>query len=106
MTYSTRRTLLADMARFTAALPLIDWSRDVAQQRMPRIGFMSGGEPSLISSFEDEMRRLGYSPGQEHPYRNDRRQYVGTWEPAAIGAVTAPTAVWFGPTQMWPGWET
>ena len=63
MTYPTRRTFLADMARFTAALPLIDWSRDIAQQRVPRIGFMSGAEPSLISSFEDEMRQLGYAPG-------------------------------------------
>jgi hypothetical protein len=24
---------------------------------------MSGAEPSLIASFEDEMRKLGYSPG-------------------------------------------
>lgn len=63
MTYPTRRTLLADMARFTAALPLIDWSRPIAQQRVPRIGFMSGAEPSLIASFEDEMRQLGYAPG-------------------------------------------
>ena len=64
MTCPARRTFLADMVRFTAALPLIDWSRDTAQQRVPRIGFMSGAEPSLISSFEDEMRKLGYSPGK------------------------------------------
>jgi hypothetical protein len=64
MTCPARRTFLADMVRFTAALPLIDWSRDMAQQRLPRIGFMSGAEPSLISSFEDEMRKLGYSPGK------------------------------------------
>jgi ABC-type uncharacterized transport system substrate-binding protein len=51
------------MARFTAAFPLIDWSHGGAQQRVPRIGFMSGAEPSLIASFEDEMRKLGYSPG-------------------------------------------
>ena len=65
MTYPTRRTFLADVARLTAALPLIDRSRDLAQQRVPRIGFMSGAEPSLISSFEDEIRTLGYSPGQD-----------------------------------------
>jgi putative ABC transport system substrate-binding protein len=64
MTYSTRRTFMTDMARFTAALPLIDWSRDRRQQRVPRIGFMSGAEPALISSFEDEMRKLGYSAGE------------------------------------------
>src|SRR5688500_8360122 len=52
------------MVRFTAALPLIDWSRDQAQPRVPRIGFMSGAEPSRISSFEDEMNKLGYSPGK------------------------------------------
>jgi putative tryptophan/tyrosine transport system substrate-binding protein len=64
MTFSTRRTFLTDIGRFTAAFPLIDWSGDMAQQRVPRIGFMSGAEPSLISSFEDEMRTLGYSPGK------------------------------------------
>ena len=61
----TRRKFLADIARFTAALPLIDCSRATAQQRVPRIGFMSGAEPSLIASFEDEMRKLGYSPGKD-----------------------------------------
>jgi len=64
MTYSPRRMFLADIMRFTAALPLLDWSGDMAQQRVPRIGFMSGAEPSLISSFEDEMLQLGYSPGR------------------------------------------
>jgi ABC-type uncharacterized transport system substrate-binding protein len=63
MTSSTRRTFLADIARLTAVLPVIAWSRDMAQPRVPRIGFMSGAEPSLISSFEDEIRKLGYSPG-------------------------------------------
>ena len=64
MPYSTRRTVVTSLARFTAALPLIDWPRDIRQQRAPRIGFMSGAEPSLIASFEDEMRKLGYSPGK------------------------------------------
>ena len=64
MTHPTRRTFVAGMARFSAALPLMDWSRGVAQQRVPRIGFMSGAEPSLIASFEEEMRKLGYTPGK------------------------------------------
>jgi putative ABC transport system substrate-binding protein len=64
MSDSPRRTFLADLARFSAALPMFVWPRDMAQQRVPRIGFMSGAEPSLISSFEDEMRKLGYSPGE------------------------------------------
>lgn len=59
-----RRGFLVDMARFTAALPVIDWSRAMAQQRVPRIGFISGAEPSLVSAFEDEMRKLGYSAGE------------------------------------------
>ena len=64
MTYSTRRTFLADTARLAAALPLFDWSRGMAQPRLPRIGFMSGAEPSLISSFDDEMGQLGYIAGK------------------------------------------
>src|SRR5688500_3906337 len=64
MAYAPRRRFLADTARFAAALPLVDWSDAMAQQRVPRIGFMSGAEPSLIASFEDEMRTLGHSPGK------------------------------------------
>jgi putative ABC transport system substrate-binding protein len=66
MTYSAhRRTFLAGMARFAGALPLLNWSRHVAQQRVPRIGFMAGAEPSLIPFFEEEMRKLGYSLGKD-----------------------------------------
>jgi ABC-type uncharacterized transport system substrate-binding protein len=64
MTSLARRTFLAHLTRFTAALPLVDWSRDMAQQRVPRLGFMSRAEPALISSFDDEMRKLGYSLGR------------------------------------------
>ena len=63
MNYSSRRVFLVDMTRFAAAIPLFDRSRHRAPQRVPRIGFMSGAEPSLIASFEDEMRKLGYLPG-------------------------------------------
>jgi putative tryptophan/tyrosine transport system substrate-binding protein len=65
MTHSaSRRTLLTGMMRFTAALPLVAWPRHTAQQRVARIGFMHGAEPSLFASFEDEMQKLGYSPGK------------------------------------------
>src|SRR5688572_26033922 len=64
MTYSSRRTFLGQAAQLTAALPLLAASRARAQQRLPRIGFMSGAEPSLIASFEDEMRKLGYTQGK------------------------------------------
>lgn len=54
----SRRTFLA------GAMPLAGWSLAIARQRVPRIGFMSGAEPSLIASFEEEMTRLGYVPGR------------------------------------------
>ena len=56
----TRRRLLVDLARFTAALPLLA----IEPQRVSRIGFMSGAEPSLIPAFEEELARLGYVPGK------------------------------------------
>ena len=59
-----RRSFLTGVTRFAAILPFLDWSRGRSQQRVPRIGFMSGAEPSLISSFDEELRRLGYSPGK------------------------------------------
>ena len=62
--FRARRAFLADMMRLTAALPLLDLSSGFLQPRVPRIGFMSGAEPSLISSFEDELAKLGYSPGE------------------------------------------
>ena len=64
MAPATRRTFLTHMARFTAASPLIGWSGTMAQQRVPRIGFMGGAEPSLIASFDDEMGKLGHSLGK------------------------------------------
>ena len=60
----TRRAFLSSTGRLAAALPLIDWSRWIVQQRVPRIGFMSGAEPSLISSFEEELVKLGYTVGK------------------------------------------
>jgi len=64
MAAMNRRTFVSRLVRVSAAFPLVDWSRDLTAQRVPRIGFMSGAEPSLISSFQDEMRKLGYVPGK------------------------------------------
>jgi hypothetical protein len=64
MTLSTRRRFLGAIARLTAALPVINWCGAMAHQRLPRIGFMAGAEPSLIPFFEEEMRKLGYVPGK------------------------------------------
>ena len=64
MAPATRRKFLTHMARFTAAAPLIGWPSTMAQQRVPRIGFMGGAEPSLIASFDDEMGKLGHSLGK------------------------------------------
>jgi putative ABC transport system substrate-binding protein len=78
MSFATRRTFLADMSRFAAAAPLAGASGATAQQRVPRIGFMSGAEPSLIASFDDEMRKLGYSPGESlHVELRIGRMYTG-----------------------------
>jgi putative ABC transport system substrate-binding protein len=59
----SRRTFLADLMVCAAAVPAVEWS-STRRQRVPRIGFMSGAEPSLVSSFDDEMRALGYEPGR------------------------------------------
>ena len=64
MTSPNRRTFLTGMARLASVLPLMHRFGGIAQARVPRIGFMSGAEPSLISAFEDEMRVLGYSIGK------------------------------------------
>jgi putative tryptophan/tyrosine transport system substrate-binding protein len=61
---ASRRSFLKGLARFAAALPLLDRSRLATRQRVPRIGFMAGAEPSLIASFDEEMRKLGYVPGK------------------------------------------
>jgi putative tryptophan/tyrosine transport system substrate-binding protein len=59
----SRRRFLAELVLCAAAVPAADWS-GTWRQRVPRIGFLSGAEPSLIASFEDEMRTLGYVPGR------------------------------------------
>lgn len=59
-----RRKFLASLVRFTAALPVIAWPHHITAQRVPRIGFMAGAEPSLIPFFEAEMRTLGYDVGK------------------------------------------
>ena len=64
MTNSTRRTFLVNLGRFAGALSLIGWTRETTGQRVPRIGFMSGAEPSLIPTFEEELVKLGYTAGK------------------------------------------
>jgi putative ABC transport system substrate-binding protein len=65
MTQPGRRRFIVDVLGLAAAVPWLGARRADAAARVPRIGFMSGAEPSLISSFEDEMRALGYSPGRD-----------------------------------------
>ncbi len=64
MTRSDRRTFLVGLTRLSAALPLVGWPRNSTQPRVPRIGFMSGAEPSLIAFFDEEIQKLGYVPGR------------------------------------------
>jgi putative ABC transport system substrate-binding protein len=58
-----RRKFLVNVAGSSVAVPLVGWPHLLRQQRVPRMGFISGAEPSLVSAFEDEMRTLGYVPG-------------------------------------------
>lgn len=52
--------------------------------RIPRVGFMSGNEPSLVAAFEDELRELGYVNGRNvhletrlaRPNTSDTRAHV------------------------------
>ena len=105
MTHSaSRRTFLADMCLFTAALPVVGWPCEMAEQRVPRIGFMSGAEPSLISSFEEEMHKLGYFENKNihlemriaRPNTNDTAAHaneLGAMDLAFVVAAALPQAL-------------
>ncbi|MFN2531917.1 MAG: hypothetical protein ABR555_11520, partial [Pyrinomonadaceae bacterium] len=61
----SRRWFVSWLGVFGCALPLTAF----AQQRgrssgVRRVGFLSGAVPTLIASFEEEMRRLGYVDGK------------------------------------------
>jgi ABC-type uncharacterized transport system substrate-binding protein len=58
-TYS-RRSFVGTLGIFCGALQLNVRAQQVPARGVRRIGFLSGAVPSLITSFEEEMHRLGY----------------------------------------------
>ena len=59
-----RRSFVSRLGLFCCALPLTARGQQVRPGRVRRIGFLSGAMPTLIKSFEEEMRRLGYVEGE------------------------------------------
>jgi putative tryptophan/tyrosine transport system substrate-binding protein len=60
----SRRWFVGSLGLFCGALPLIARAQQVSAPRVRRIGFLSGAVPSLITAFEEELRRLGYADGK------------------------------------------
>ena len=56
----TRRSFVRSLGLFGCALPLTAFAQGARPPRTRRIGFLSGAVPTLISAFDEEMRRLGY----------------------------------------------
>jgi len=63
MVYS-RRSFVRSLGVFGCALPLTAFAQHSRQPRVRRIGFLCGAVPTLITAFEEEMRRLGYVEGE------------------------------------------
>ena len=63
-TIYSRRSFVRSLGLFGCALPLTALAQGVRPVRLRRIGFLSGAVPTLITAFEEEMRRLGYVEGE------------------------------------------
>lgn len=60
----SRRSFVSRLGLFCCTLPLTARAQQVRPGRFRRIGFLSGAVPTLITAFEEEMRRLGYVEGE------------------------------------------
>lgn len=60
----SRRSFVRSLGLFGCALPLTAFAQRGRPGRVRRIGFLSGAVPTLITAFEEEMRRLGYVEGE------------------------------------------
>ena len=60
----SRRSFVRSLGLFGCALPLTAFAQRGRPGRVRRIGFLSGAVPTLIKSFGEEMRRLGYVEGE------------------------------------------
>lgn len=59
----SRRWFVSRLGLMGCALPLAAYAHRVESSRVPRIGFLIGPFPTLITAFDDELRRLGYVDG-------------------------------------------
>jgi len=62
-TVYSRRSFVSRFGLFCCTLPLTVFTQ-VRPSRVKRIGFLSGAVPTLITSFEEELRRLGHISGE------------------------------------------
>jgi len=60
----SRRSFVRSLGLFCGALPLTARAQQVRAPRVRRIGFLSGAVPTLITAFEEELRRLGHAEGK------------------------------------------
>src|SRR5215207_10509978 len=60
----SRRRFVSRLTLFSCALPLTGYAQLVDSRRVQRIGFLIGPAPTLITAFEEELRRLGYVDGK------------------------------------------
>ena len=61
----SRRWFVSRLGPFGCALPLTGYAQLVGSRRVRRIGFLIGPAPTLITAFEEELRRLGYVDGKD-----------------------------------------
>jgi putative tryptophan/tyrosine transport system substrate-binding protein len=60
----SRRSFVRRLGLFCGALPLVARAQQVRPLRVRRIGFLSGAVPTLVAAFEEELRRLGHTDGE------------------------------------------
>ena len=61
----TRRSFVRSLGLFGCAVPLTAFAQRARPRRVRRIGFLCGAVPTLITAFEEELRRLGYVDGED-----------------------------------------
>ncbi len=60
----SRRSFVSRLGLFCCALPVTARAQQVRPRRVRRIGFLIGAAPTLITAFDEELRRLGYVNGE------------------------------------------
>ena len=59
----SRRWFVSRLGLIGCALPLTAYAQRVEPRRVRRIGFLIGPFPTLITAFDEELRRLGHADG-------------------------------------------